>query len=203
MKKIPIINDNLYLGDKDVDFRFYLASLLCSYHEGEEESNYLKFSTEWYIDEMEYFLKKMNVSEVTFEKNTNKFLISKVVIVDDGIIKIRVKNDNMKRYILAYEEEIKELLVLNSNEIKVYIAIRYLKSISKNKKVYLAKIEDITCLSTKTILKSLESLKKQGFITYESKKSKAIKDLKMVNTIVYEFKMPIFEKIKSEDTDEN
>ena len=200
--KLPVLNETSYLADKNIDYRFYLASLLSSSFEGEKESAYFKFSSECYIYNIDYFLKKMKMNKSTFEKNTNKFLSSKVISLDEnGSIKLRVKSDNLNRYLLVKEEEIKEMLRLSSNEIKVYIAIRSLKSISNNSKVYLSKIEMMTNLSTKTITKILEKLKEKGFINYKSQKSKAIKDLKLINTIIYDFEMIIFEKIENKTSD--
>lgn len=200
--KLPVLNETSYLADKNIDYRFYLASLLSSSFEGEKESAYFKFSSECYIYNIDYFLKKMKMNKSTFEKNTNKFLSSKVISLDEnGSIKLRVKSDNLNRYLLVKEEEIKEMLRLSSNEIKVYIAIRSLKSISNNSKVYLSKIEMMTNLSTKTIIKILEKLKEKGFINYKSQKSKAIKDLKLINTIIYDFEMIIFEKIENKTSD--
>ena len=200
--KLPVLNETSYLADKNIDYRFYLASLLSSSFEGEKESAYFKFSSECYIYNIDYFLKKMKMNKSTFEKNTNKFLSSKVISLDEnGSIKLRVKSDNLNRYLLVKEEEIKEMLRLSSNEIKVYIAIRSLKSISNNSKVYLSKIEMMTNLSTKTIIKILEKLKEKGFINYKSQKSKIIKDLKLINTIIYDFEMIIFEKIENKTSD--
>lgn len=200
--KLPVLNETSYLADKNIDYRFYLASLLSSSFEGEKESAYFKFSSECYIYNIDYFLKKMKMNKSTFEKNTNKFLSSKVISLDEnGSIKLRVKSDNLNRYLLVKEEEIKEMLRLSSNEIKVYIAIRSLKSISNNSKVYLSKIEMMTNLSTKTITKILEKLKEKGFINYKSQKSKTIKDLKLINTVIYDFEMIIFEKIENKTSD--
>lgn len=200
--KLPVLNETSYLADKNIDYRFYLASLLSSSFEGEKESAYFKFSSECYIYNIDYFLKKMKMNKSTFEKNTNKFLSSKVISLDEnGSIKLRVKSDNLNRYLLVKEEEIKEMLRLSSNEIKVYIAIRSLKSISNNSKVYLSKIEMMTNLSTKTITKILEKLKEKGFINYKSQKSKTIKDLKFINTVIYDFEMIIFEKIENKTSD--
>lgn len=198
MNRYPIISESKYLSDKDIDFRLYLISVFNSYHNNEGDSDEIFLSPLKLIESKGKFLEIMDISSKTFDRAYSKFLNSSLVSVENEIIKIRVKNEELKKYVLLYEEELEKLLTLPSNEIKLYITLRYLKGKSKrNYPITRAALETDLGMTRKTIDSSLKKLEEKGFLEYEIKKTETIKNLKIVKTNSYKYSLPVFNELKT------
>ncbi|WP_300449304.1 hypothetical protein [Fusobacterium sp.] len=193
-KKAILVKD--YINNKNIDYRFYIAMLYTSsYNIDEENGNYRMFNVEDFFIHKDEIITKMNISNPTFDKNFNNFLRTELVYVNekDDEISIKVK-ENGKKYTLLSEYEFEKLIKMSNNEIKTYLAIKFIIANETNPKyIKLSAISTMIGLSKssayKTIPKIVSKLSDEGLIKVSIKETKSFIDGKFIKANAYTFKI--------------
>lgn len=183
MNNIPLIISEACVNNKELDYRFYIASVICSFHTGGNDLNYLEIDAKEIIEKKKYFLEKMKLSSKSFDRGFSKFLQSKLVFEENGNLNVFVKNKDLKKYVLINDKEVEKLLSLSSNEIKMYLVLKYqIHPRKKDKSILMLELKKILNLNPKTIVAALIKLKNNKLIDYEDDKCEVIIDKKIKKT---------------------
>ena len=172
--KYPISTKSEYITNKNVDYRTYLTFFKDSTYFPDENYRYI-YNNNYYSNKS-YFLKKLNISKSNLNNLIRKFLkfnlVVKDTILNDNlelkqIYKFNDLNDN---FILLSDKEIEKLLTLTSNEIKVYLVLRYTLYDCNWRNIelrYIAKSIGLSETNTaRSIKKYIDNLKEKDLIEY-------------------------------------
>lgn len=116
----------------------------------------------------------MSINKNYFNRLVNNFieydLVEKTILEQDAEIKNIYKFKNIQsNFVLLIKSEINKLLFCSSNEIKVFLVIKYLLANTKEKDIelrYIAKKIGLSETNSKTIKELVERLKVKGLINY-------------------------------------
>lgn len=195
MYKYAISTEEEYIKNKKIDYRFYLILLKNTKIEEEYlKSNYRILNTDTFFEEnkINNILEKMKIKKETFNKGLNNFLKTDLVKVENNNILLKTKSEENKYYQLLEEEEINKLIKLTSTDIKIYLIIKYLLQYSEAGYVKLNIISEkigFNSTNNKSILKSIDNLKKNNLIDCKIEKSKEIINNKFIQIKKYLFKL--------------
>lgn len=195
MYKYAISTEEEYIKNKKIDYRFYLILLKNTKIEEEYlKSNYRVLNTDTFFEEnkINNILEKMKIKKETFNKGLNNFLKTDLVKVENNNILLKTKSEENKYYQLLEEEEINKLIKLTSTDIKIYLIIKYLLQYSEAGYVKLNIISEkigFNSTNNKSILKSIDNLKKNNLIDCKIEKSKEIINNKFIQIKKYLFKL--------------
>lgn len=172
--KYPISTKPKYMTNKDVDYRTYLTFFKDSTYFPDKNYRYI-YNTNYYSNK-DYLTKKLNTSKGNLNKLVRKFLkfnlVVKDTILNDNlelkqIYKFNDLNDN---FVLLSDREIEKLLTLTSNEIKVYLVLRYTLYDCNWRNIelsYIAKNIGLSETNTaRSIKKYIDNLKEKDLIEY-------------------------------------
>ena len=172
--KYPISTKSEYITNKNVDYRTYLTFFKDSTYFPDENYRYI-YNNNYYSNKS-YFLKKLNISKSNLNNLIRKFLkfnlVVKDTILNDNlelkqIYKFNDLNDN---FVLLSDKEIEQLLTLTSNEIKVYLVLRYTLYDCNWRNIelrYIAKSIGLSETNTaRSIKKYIDNLKEKDLIEY-------------------------------------
>lgn len=172
--KYPISTKAEYITNKNVDYRTYLTFFKDSTYFPDENYRYI-YNNNYYSNKS-YFLKKLNISKSNLNNLIRKFLkfnlVVKDTILNDNlelkqIYKFNDLNDN---FVLLSDKEIEKLLTLTSNEIKVYLVLRYTLYDCNWRNIelrYIAKSIGLSETNTaRSIKKYIDNLKEKDLIEY-------------------------------------
>lgn len=162
------------MTNKDVDYRTYLTFFKNSTYFPDENYRYI-YNTNYYSNK-DYLTKKLNTSKGNLNKLIRKFLkfnlVEKDTILNDNLElkQIYKFNELDNNFVLLDDKEIEKLLTLTSNEIKVYLVLRYTLYDYNFRNVELGYIAKNIGLSetntTRTIKKYIDNLKEKNLIEY-------------------------------------
>lgn len=195
MYKYAISTEEEYIKNKKIDYRFYLILLKNTKIEEEYlKSNYRVLNTDTFFEEnkINNILEKMKIKKETFNKGLNNFLKTDLVKVENNNILLKTKSEENKYYQLLEEEEINKLIKLTITDIKIYLIIKYLLQYSEAGYVKLNIISEkigFNSTNNKSILKSIDNLKKNNLIDCKIEKSKEIINNKFIQIKKYLFKL--------------
>lgn len=195
MYKYAISTEEEYIKNKKIDYRFYLILLKNTKIEEEYlKSNYRVLNTDTFFEENKIndILEKMKIKKETFNKGLNNFLKTDLVKVENDNILLKTKSKENKYYQLLEEEEINKLIKLTSTDIKIYLIIKYLLQYSEAGYIKLNIISEkigFNSTNNKSILKSIDNLKKNNLIDCKIEKSKEIINNKFIQIKKYSFKL--------------
>lgn len=195
MYKYAISTEEEYIKNKKIDYRFYLIMLKNTKIEEEYlKSNYRVLNTDTFFEEnkINNILEKMKIKKETFNKGLNNFLKTDLVKVENNNILLKTKSEENKYYQLLEEEEINKLIKLTSTDIKIYLIIKYLLQYNEAGYVKLNIISEkigFNSTNNKSILKSIDNLKKNNLIDCKIEKSKEIINNKFIQIKKYLFKL--------------
>lgn len=172
--KYPISTKSEYITNKNVDYRTYLTFFKDSTYFPDKNYRYI-YNNNYYSNKS-YFLKKLNISKSNLNNLIRKFLkfnlVVKDTILNDNlelkqIYKFNDLNDN---FVLLSDKEIEKLLTLTSNEIKVYLVLRYTLYDCNWRNIelrYIAKNIGLSETNTaRSIKKYIDNLKEKDLIEY-------------------------------------
>ena len=172
--KYPISTKSEYITNKNVDYRTYLTFFKDSTYFPDKNYRYI-YNTNYYSNK-DYLTKKLNTSKGNLNKLVRKFLkfnlVVKDTILNDNlelkqIYKFNDLNDN---FVLLSDREIEKLLTLTSNEIKVYLVLRYTLYDCNWRNIelsYIAKNIGLSETNTaRSIKKYIDNLKEKDLIEY-------------------------------------
>ena len=170
----PISTKAEYITNKDIDYRIYLTFLKDSTYNKSLDFRYI-YNSNYYSNKV-YFLEKLNISKSNLNNLVRKFLKFNLVVKDT------ILNDNLElkqiykfneldnNFVLLSDKEIEKLLTLTSNEIKVYLVLRYTLYDYSWRNIELSYISKNIGLSetntTRTIKKYIDNLKEKDLIVY-------------------------------------
>ena len=170
----PISTKAEYITNKDVDYRTYLTFFKDSTYYPDENYRYI-YNTNYYLNK-DYLTEKLITSKGNLNKLIRKFLmfnlVEKDTILNDNlelkqIYKFNYLDDN---FVLLSDKEIEKLLTLTSNEIKVYLVLRYTLYDYSWRNIelsYIAKSIGLSETNTaRTIKKYIDNLKEKDLIDY-------------------------------------
>lgn len=170
--KYPILTDKKYISNKSIDYRMYVAFLIdSSFYDDFRYIYQQKF-----FENKEELIKKMDIKRNTFNVNLKNFLKFDLVtnekfINEDFEIKkiFKFKNIKDQKYVILNDQELEKLIECkNSNEIKVYLILKYLLREKKIRTIELRFLAKTIGLSktntTKTIKKYIKNLVDLGLI---------------------------------------
>lgn len=195
MYKYAISTEEEYIKNKKIDYRFYLILLKNTKIEEEYlKSNYRVLNTDTFFEENKIndILEKMKIKKETFNKGLNNFLKTDLVKVENDNILLKTKSEENKYYQLLEKEEINKLIKLTSTDIKIYLIIKYLLQYSEAGYIKLNIISEkigFNSTNNKSILKSIDNLKKNNLIDCKIEKSKEIINNKFIQIKKYSFKL--------------
>lgn len=172
--KYPISTKPEYMTNKDIDYRTYLTFFKDSTYHPDYDFRYIYNSN--YYSNKGYFLEKLNISKSNLNNLIRKFLKFNLVVKDT------ILNDNLElkqiykfnelenNFVLLDDKEIEKLLTLTSNEIKVYLVLRYTLYDCNFRNIELSYIAVNIGLSetntARTIKKYVDNLKEKDLIEY-------------------------------------
>lgn len=172
--KYPISTKLEYMTNKYVDYRAYLTFFKDSTYYPEENFRYI-YNINYYSNK-DYLTEKLNISKSNLNNLVRKFLKFNLVVKDT------ILNDNLElkqiykfneldnNFVLLSDKEIEKLLTLTSNEIKVYLVLRYTLYDCNWRNIELGYIAKNIGLSetntTRTIKKYIDNLKEKDLIEY-------------------------------------
>ncbi len=172
--KYPISTKSEYITNKNVDYRTYLTFFKDSTYFPDKNYRYI-YNNNYYSNKS-HFLKKLNISKSNLNNLIRKFLkfnlVVKDTILNDNlelkqIYKFNDLNDN---FVLLSDKEIEKLLTLTSNEIKVYLVLRYTLYDCNWRNIelrYIAKNIGLSETNTaRSIKKYIDNLKEKDLIEY-------------------------------------
>ena len=172
--KYPISTKAEYITNKNVDYRTYLTFFKDSTYYPEKNYRYI-YNINYYSNK-DYLTEKLNTSKGNLNKLVRRFLkfnlVEKDTILDDNfelkpIYKFNELDDN---FVLLSDKEIEKLLTLTSNEIKVYLVLRYTLYDYSWRNIELSYIAKSIGLSktnpARTIKKYIDNLKEKDLIDY-------------------------------------
>lgn len=172
--KYPISTKAEYITNKNVDYRTYLTFFKDSTYYPEKNYRYT-YNINYYSNK-DYLTEKLNTSKGNLNKLVRRFLkfnlVEKDTILDDNfelkpIYKFNELDDN---FVLLSDKEIEKLLTLTSNEIKVYLVLRYTLYDYSWRNIelsYIAKSIGLSKTNTaRTIKKYIDNLKEKDLIDY-------------------------------------
>lgn len=170
----PISTKAEYMTNKDVDYRTYLTFFKDSTYFPDENYRYI-YNTNYYSNK-DYLTKKLNTSKGNLNKLVRKFLkfnlVEKDTILNDNLElkQIYKFNELESNFVLLSDKEIEKLLTLTSNEIKVYLVLRYTLFDCNWRNIelsYIAKNIGLSETNTaRTIKKYIDNLKEKDLIEY-------------------------------------
>ena len=116
----------------------------------------------------------MSINKNYFNRLINNFLaydlVEKTILEQETEIKTIYKFKNiLSNFVLLTKSEINKLLFCSSNEIKVFLVIKYLLANTKEKDIelrYIAKKIGLSETNSKTIKELVERLKVKNLINY-------------------------------------
>lgn len=162
------------MTNKDIDYRIYLTFLKDSTYNKSLDFRYI-YNSNYYSNKV-YFLEKLNISKSNLNNLIRKFLKFNLVVKDT------ILNDNLElkqiykfneldnNFVLLDDKEIEKLLILTSNEIKVYLVLRYTLYDCNFRNIelsYIAKNIGLSETNTaRTIKKYIDNLKEKDLIEY-------------------------------------
>lgn len=162
------------MTNKDIDYRTYLTFFKDSTYHPDCNFRYIYNSN--YYSNKDYFLEKLNISKSNLNNLIRKFLkfnlIEKDTILDDNLElkQIYKFNELESNFVLLDDKEIEKLLTLTSNEIKVYLVLRYTLYDCNFRNIELSYIATNIGLSetntARTIKKYVDNLKEKDLIEY-------------------------------------
>lgn len=122
----------------------------------------------------ECYCKCMSINKNYFNRLINNFLmydlVEKTILEQETEIKTIYKFKNiLSNFVLLTKSEINKLLFCSSNEIKVFLVIKYLLANTKEKDIelrYIAKKIGLSETNSKTIKELVERLKVKNLINY-------------------------------------
>lgn len=174
---LPCLTDQMYLSDKNIDYRLYLYLLELSNFNTDSKCidyRYLYYNKlKMYQSEI---LKELNISYQAFRKKLNNLIDSEILEYEETkenkvIIKIRVKTDS-KNFVLLSDEERKKLKKLKSNQIKAYLVLKYTnEKTDKIQLIYLSNAINLSIKNTSTVKKILDILERSDLIEYRTEKN--------------------------------
>lgn len=210
MARLPILTNELYIKNKDIDYRLYIALLEISNFDGEKIQSKRHWGEDWRylyknkLDEhKEQIMETLGIEESSYYKKLNKLKKANILIYEQIgfkiVLRLRVKYDS-KEYQILNEKEIQKLKTLSSNAIKTYLILKYTGEQEEYKQIQLIWLSDKLGLSkknTSTIKKYVEQLKELGLINLYTKNNiceKLDKNNvpKIMNVTEYFFKTGIF-----------
>lgn len=170
----PISTKAEYITNKDIDYRIYLTFLKDSTYNKSLDFRYIYNSN--YYSNKDYFLEKLNISKSNLNNLIRKFLIFNLIekdtIFNDNLElkQIYKFNELENNFVLLSDKEIEKLLTLTSNEIKVYLVLRYTLYDYSWRNIelsYIAKNIGLSETNTaRTIKKYIDNLKEKDLIDY-------------------------------------
>ena len=170
----PISTKAEYITNKDIDYRIYLTFLKDSTYNTSLDFRYIYNSN--YYSNKGYFLEKLNISKSNLNNLIRKFLkfnlVEKDTILNDSLElkQIYKFNELESNFVLLDDKEIEKLLTLTSNEIKVYLVLRYMLYDYSWRNIELSYISKNIGLSetntARTIKKYIDNLKEKNLIDY-------------------------------------
>lgn len=192
MRTAILVKD--YINRKDLDYRFYLTLLTNSTYNSKENSiDYITLNIETIFFGKEELIKKMNISDYTFNRGINNILKSNLIKKNNDLVEVRVKKEG-KNFTVINEEEIDILIGLSNNAIKIYLAIKFiLAGCNEFKPIKLTSLATMCGLSkgavSKTIKKIIIELEEKKLIELNLKNTKECINGKFLNTNIYSFKI--------------
>lgn len=162
------------MTNKNVDYRIYLTFLKDSTYNKSLDFRYIYNSN--YYSNKDYFLEKLNISKSNLNNLIRKFLIFNLIekdtIFNDNLElkQIYKFNELENNFVLLSDKEIEKLLTLTSNEIKVYLVLRYTLYDCNWRNIelrYIAKSIGLSETNTaRSIKKYIDNLKEKDLIEY-------------------------------------
>ena len=160
--------------NKDIDYRIYLTFLKDSTYNKSLDFRYI-YNNNYYSNKV-YFLEKLKFSKSNLNNLVRKFLkfnlVEKDTVLNDNLElkQIYKFNELDNNFVLLSDKEIEKLLTLTSNEIKVYLVLRYTLYDCNWRNIelgYIAKNIGLSELNTtRTIKKYIDNLRENNLIEY-------------------------------------
>lgn len=186
----PISTDKTYISNKSIDYRIYIAFLIDSTFNTILEFRYTYFdkfnnNKSIFCEKMKINRKNLNLKINNFLKNVDLVKVENMLNDNLELVKIYEFKFLEKNFVMLSEKELKKLITCSSNEIKIYLIIKYLLNNKENRDVelrYLAQKTGLSETNSKTIKKIIDNLKEKDLIEYKNKfKFKDDKNIKIYN----------------------